>query len=65
VSTGTVKWFNANKGFGFINVHDASRDVFVHHSALQANGFRELREPRRVKFDLVRGNKGCEAVRPL
>jgi CspA family cold shock protein len=67
MTTGTVKWFNAEKGFGFIAVDGDGPDVFVHYSAIQANGFRELQESQRVEFDIVQGNKGpqAEAVRPL
>jgi CspA family cold shock protein len=67
MSTGTVKWFNADKGFGFITSDDNGPDVFVHHSAIQVNGFRELRENQRVEFDVVQGAKGpqAEAVRPI
>jgi CspA family cold shock protein len=67
VAAGTVKWFNADKGFGFISVDGDGPDVFVHHSAIQANGFRELQETQRVEFDIVQGNKGpqAEAVRPI
>jgi CspA family cold shock protein len=67
MSTGTVKWFNAEKGFGFINVDGDGPDVFVHYSAIQANGFRELQEDQRVEFNIVQGNKGpqAEAVRPV
>ena len=67
MATGTVKWFNAEKGFGFINVDGDGPDVFVHHTAIQADGFRELRDDQRVEFDIVQGNKGpqAEAVRPI
>jgi CspA family cold shock protein len=65
MATGTVKWFNADKGFGFITVDGGSADVFVHHSVIQLDGFRELRESERVEFDIVQGPKGpqAEAVR--
>ena len=56
MSEGTVKWFNATKGFGFIE-QDNGKDVFVHHSAIQAEGFKTLDEGARVKFDVVDGPK--------
>ena len=62
MSTGPVKWFNAEKGFGFIAVDGDGPDVFVHYSAIQANGFRELQESQRVEFDIVQGNKGAAAA---
>jgi CspA family cold shock protein len=67
MATGTVKWFNAEKGFGFITVDGGGKDVFVHHTAILADGFRELRDDQRVEFDVVQGNKGpqAEAVRPI
>jgi cold shock protein len=67
VSTGTVKWFNATKGFGFITPDGDGPDVFVHHSAIQADGYRELQDNQRVEFDIVPGNKGPQAnsVRPI
>ena len=59
--TGTVKWFNDQKGFGFITPEDGSKDCFVHHSAIQAQGFRSLAEGERVEFDVVQGQKGPAA----
>ena len=61
--TGTVKWFNDEKGFGFITRDDGQKDVFVHHTAIQqANGgFRSLSEGQRVEFDVVQGTKGPAA----
>jgi cold shock protein len=61
MATGTVKWFNAEKGFGFISVDGGAADVFVHYSAIQADGFRELQEGQRVEFDVVQGAKGPQA----
>ncbi|MEQ1856679.1 MAG: cold-shock protein [Longimicrobiales bacterium] len=58
---GTVKWFNDQKGFGFITPEDGSKDCFVHHSAIQADGFRSLAEGAKVEFDLVQGTKGPAA----
>lgn len=59
--TGVVKWFNEAKGFGFISPDDGSRDVFVHFSAIQSNGFRKLEEGQKVQFDVVDGAKGPNA----
>jgi len=58
--TGTVKWFNDSKGYGFIQ-RDSGGDVFVHHSAIQGEGFRSLREGQQVEFEVVQGKKGLAA----
>jgi cold shock protein len=63
VAQGTVKWFNADKGFGFINVDGSDEDVFVHFSAIEADGFRSLEEDQRVEFDVTRGDRGQQASR--
>lgn len=59
--TGTVKWFNDAKGFGFIEVEGGGGDVFVHHTAIQSEGFRSLTEGQRVHFSVVQGQKGPAA----
>ena len=59
--SGTVKWFNAEKGYGFIAPEDNSADVFVHFSAIQGNGFKTLAEGQRVTFDVTTGPKGQQA----
>ena len=58
---GTVKWFNDQKGFGFITPEDGSKDCFVHHSAIQSDGFRTLAEGSTVVFEMVEGSKGPAA----
>jgi cold shock protein len=67
MAEGTVKWFNADKGFGFISVDNGGPDVFVHFSAIQTNGYRSLEENQRVEFEIAQGAKGpqAEQVRPL
>ena len=59
---GTVKWFNDQKGFGFITPETGGKDVFVHHSAIVATGFRSLAEGDRVEFEVTRGPKGLQAA---
>lgn len=61
MATGTVKWFNAEKGFGFIAPDDGSSDVFVHYSEIQGNGFRTLEENQKVEFEVGEGAKGPQA----
>ena len=67
MAQGTVKWFNAEKGYGFIAVDGGGPDVFVHYSAINSTGFRTLEEGQRVEFDTTQGDKGVQAasVQPL
>jgi CspA family cold shock protein len=67
MAEGTVKWFNADKGFGFLAPDDGGEDVFVHFSAIDGAGFRELAEGQRVQFQSEQGQKGLQAksVRPV
>jgi cold shock protein len=67
MAQGTVKWFNADKGFGFITPDDGGADVFAHFSAIQSGGYRSLEENQRVEFDVTEGQKGLQAenIRPL
>jgi cold shock protein len=62
MAQGTVKWFNGEKGFGFIAPDDGGKDVFVHYSEVQGSGFRTLEENQRVQFDIEQGPKGPQAV---
>ena len=67
MSNGTVKWFNEEKGFGFITPDDGGKDLFAHFSAIQGNGFKSLRENQKVSYDVTTGPKGDQAtnIRPL
>jgi CspA family cold shock protein len=60
-TTGSVKWFDDQKGYGFITLDDGSKDCFVHHSAISGDGFKSLTEGERVQFDVVQGPKGPAA----
>jgi CspA family cold shock protein len=67
VTTGTVKFFNAEKGYGFISLEEGDKDVFVHYSNIQGTGYKTLEEGQKVEFDVAPGRKGDEAqnVRPV
>jgi CspA family cold shock protein len=67
MTQGTVKWFNSEKGFGFIAPEDGTADVFVHYSAIASDGYRSLDENQKVEFDVTQGQKGPQAenVRPI
>ena len=61
MATGTVKWFSSQKGFGFITQDDGGPDVFVHHSAIEGTGYKNLEEGQRVQFETTQGPKGLQA----
>lgn len=67
MATGTVKWFNAQKGFGFITPDDGGADVFAHYSAITSSGYKSLDEGQKVEYDVAPGPKGLQAenIRPL
>ena len=67
MAQGTVKWFNADKGYGFIAPDDGTADVFVHHSAIEAEGYRSLQDNQRVEYTVTQGAKGpqAEQVHPI
>jgi CspA family cold shock protein len=67
MATGTVKWFNAEKGFGFIAPDEGGADVFAHYSAIASSGYRSLDENQKVEFEITQGQKGPQAenIRPL
>ena len=62
MSTGIVKWFKDDKGFGFITPEDGGKDLFAHHSAIQMSGYKTLKEGQRVEFEAQQGPKGPQAV---
>jgi len=62
MATGTVKWFNDSKGFGFITPDDGGKDLFAHHSSIQMDGYKSLTEAQKVSFDVVDGQKGPAAA---
>ncbi|MBD8237205.1 MULTISPECIES: cold-shock protein [Pseudomonas] len=67
MATGTVKWFNAEKGFGFITPDDGSADVFAHYSAIRTDGYKSLNEGQKVEYETAQGPKGLQAenIKPI
>jgi cold shock protein len=67
MATGTVKWFNDSKGYGFITPSEGGEDLFAHHTAIQMSGFKTLKEGQKVEFEVKRGPKGLQAanIKPL
>ncbi len=67
MAQGTVKWFNSEKGYGFISPDDGSKDVFAHFSEIAGNGYRSLEENQKVEYEVTQGQKGLQAanIRPL
>jgi cold shock CspA family protein len=67
MATGTVKWFNDSKGFGFITPTEGGEDLFAHHTAIQMSGFKTLKEGQKVEFEVRRGPKGLQAanIKPI
>jgi CspA family cold shock protein len=67
MATGTVKWFNDSKGFGFITPDDGSKDLFAHHTSIQGSGYKSLKEGQKVSYDATQGQKGPAAtnIKPL
>ena len=67
MATGTVKWFNDSKGFGFITPDGGGKDLFAHHSAIQGSGFKSLKEGQKVSLDVTQGQNGPDAtnIKPL
>ena len=65
MASGTVKWFNEEKGYGFITPDDGGNDLFVHHSNIEMKGFRRLQDGQRVEFEAAQGKKGPEATKVM
>lgn len=65
MANGTVKWFNEEKGYGFITPDDGSKDLFVHHTNIEMGGFRRLQEGQKVQYEPAQGKKGMEATKVM